>query len=136
MAQAARGRMPSRSVPGSAAFRRGARARGAELLERLELPVVVDADALFGLRAALRPAPTVLTPHVGELARLLDRDAAWVDAHRLEAARLAAEQFGAVVLLKGADTIVQSPGAADPSSATPARRRSRPRAPATCSPAS
>jgi NAD(P)H-hydrate epimerase len=82
-----------------------------ELLERLELPVVVDADALFGLRPALRPAPTVLTPHAGELARLLDTDAAWVGAHRLEAARLAAEQFGAVVLLKGADSIVQSPGA-------------------------
>ena len=30
--------------------------------------------------------PTVLTPHAGELARLLDRDSAWVDAHRLEAA--------------------------------------------------
>ena len=51
--------------------------------------------------------PTVLTPHAGELARLLDRDSAWVDAHRLEAARAAAERFGAVVLLKGADTIVQ-----------------------------
>jgi NAD(P)H-hydrate epimerase len=53
----------------------------------------------------------VLTPHAGELARLLDTDAAWVGAHRLEAARLAAEQFGAVVLLKGADSIVQAPGA-------------------------
>jgi hydroxyethylthiazole kinase-like uncharacterized protein yjeF len=82
-----------------------------ELLERLELPVVVDADALFGLQPGRRQAPTVLTPHAGELARLLDTDAAWVNAHRLEAAGLAAERFDAVVLLKGADSIVQAPGA-------------------------
>lgn len=81
----------------------------ARLLERLERPVVVDADALFGLAPVSRAHPTVLTPHAGELVRLLDRDSAWVDAHRLEAARLAAEQFGAVVLLKGAGTIVQAP---------------------------
>ena len=81
----------------------------ARLLERLELPVVVDADALFGLEPVARAHPTVLTPHAGELARLLDRDSAWVDAHRLEAARPAAERFGAVVLLKGAGSIVQAP---------------------------
>jgi len=81
----------------------------ARLLERLELPVVVDADALFGLRPVARSQPTVLTPHAGELARLLDRESAWVDAHRLDAARLGAERFGAVVLLKGAGSIVQAP---------------------------
>ena len=73
------------------------------------LPVVVDADALFGLEPVDARAPTVLTPHAGELARLLDADSAWVDAHRLEAAAQCAERFGAVVLLKGADTIVQAP---------------------------
>ena len=81
----------------------------ARLLERLELPVVVDADALFGLQPVSRAHPTVLTPHAGELARLLDRDSAWVDAHRLEAARAGAERYGAVVLLKGAGSIVQAP---------------------------
>ena len=81
----------------------------ARLLERLELPVVVDADALFDLQPAPRTHPTVLTPHAGELARLLGRDSAWVDAHRLEAALEAAERYSAVVLLKGADTIVQAP---------------------------
>jgi len=86
-----------------------ARALVARLLERLELPVVVDADALFGLRPVPRAHPTVLTPHAGELARLLERESAWVDAHRLEAARETAARYGAVVLLKGAGSIVQAP---------------------------
>ena len=83
-----------------------------ELLERIELPAVVDADGLFGLEPVERTAATVLTPHAGELARLLQRDSAWVGAHRLEAARTAADRFGATVLLKGADTLVASPGGA------------------------
>jgi len=81
------------------------------LLEETELPAVVDADALFGLEPIERRAPTVLTPHSGELARLLDVEAEWVDAHRLEAARRAVERFRCVVLLKGSDTIVAAPGA-------------------------
>lgn len=81
------------------------------LLERLEVPVVVDADALFGLEPVDRAHPTVLTPHVGELARLLERTADWVDAHRLAAVAEAVERFGAVVVLKGPDTIVAAPGA-------------------------
>ena len=81
-----------------------------ELLERIDLPAVVDADALFELEPVKREAPTVLTPHAGELGRLLGRDSDWVDAHRLAAAREAAERFGAIVLLKGTDTIVASPG--------------------------
>jgi hydroxyethylthiazole kinase-like uncharacterized protein yjeF len=79
------------------------------LLERTELPAVVDADALFGLEPFARAAPTVLTPHSGELARLLGRGSAGVDAHRLSAAREAAVEFDCVCLLKGADTIVASP---------------------------
>jgi hydroxyethylthiazole kinase-like uncharacterized protein yjeF len=79
------------------------------LLERRTLPAVVDADGLFGLEPVARAAPTVLPPHAGELARLLDVESAWVSAHRLEAAARAAERFGAVVLLKGADTIVRAP---------------------------
>jgi len=84
-----------------------------EVLERSPLPVVVDADALFGLEPVTRQAATVLTPHSGELARLLGETPADVDAHRLSAARRAAERFSAVVLLKGADTIVVGP-AGDP----------------------
>ena len=81
-----------------------------ELLERSTLPAVVDADALFGLEPVRRTAPTVLTPHAGELARLLGETSATVNAHRLAAARRAAELFSAIVLLKGADSIVIGPG--------------------------
>jgi NAD(P)H-hydrate epimerase len=80
------------------------------LLAEAEVPVVVDADGLFLFEPVERKTATVLTPHSGELARLLGEESAWVDAHRLEAVRGAAERFGCVVLLKGADTLVASPG--------------------------
>jgi NAD(P)H-hydrate epimerase len=85
-----------------------ARALVRSLLERTALPAVVDADALFGLEPVRREAPLVLTPHAGELARLLAEEAGWVDAHRLEAVGRAAERFSATVVLKGPDTIVRS----------------------------
>jgi len=79
------------------------------LLERLELPVVLDADALYALEPFRRRGPTVLTPHAGELAGLLGTSAREVDAHRLALVREAADRFGAIVLLKGADTLVAAP---------------------------
>lgn len=80
------------------------------LLEETDLPAVVDADGLDGLEPFARTAPTVLTPHAGELGRLLGRESAEIDAHRLEAVREAAARFGCVCLLKGADTLVAAPG--------------------------
>ena len=85
------------------------------LLDRLDKPIVVDADALWALPGKLdwvfsRDAPTVLTPHAGELARLLGRDSKWVSAHRLDAVQAGADDVGATVLLKGADTLIASPG--------------------------
>ncbi|HZU19637.1 MAG TPA: NAD(P)H-hydrate dehydratase [Gaiellaceae bacterium] len=79
------------------------------VLERVGLPVVLDADALWQLAPFSRAAPTVLTPHSGELARLLGTEAREVDAHRLDTVRRAASRYGAVVLLKGADTLVAAP---------------------------
>jgi NAD(P)H-hydrate epimerase len=73
------------------------------------MPVVVDADALFELEPADWPAPRVLTPHAGELGRLLGKESDWVDAHRLEAVQAAVERFRCVVLLKGPDTLVAAP---------------------------
>lgn len=79
------------------------------LLAELELPVVVDADALFELEPAVWPGPRVLTPHEGELARLLGRGSDEITAHRLAAVREAAERFHCVVLLKGADSLIAAP---------------------------
>jgi NAD(P)H-hydrate epimerase len=80
------------------------------LLDELDRAVVVDADGLWELESVERRAPTVLTPHAGELARLLGRGSAWVSAHRLAAVREAADRFACVVVLKGADTLVAAPG--------------------------
>jgi hydroxyethylthiazole kinase-like uncharacterized protein yjeF len=80
------------------------------LLEETEVPAVVDADGLYELQPFRRSAPTVLTPHSGELGRLIGQEAAWVDAHRLEALRRGVERFGCVVLLKGEGTLVGAPG--------------------------
>ena len=80
------------------------------LLEETDLPAVVDADALFGLEPFRRAEPTVLTPHEGELGRLLDRESSWVAAHRLAGVTEAAERFECVCLLKGAGALIAAPG--------------------------
>jgi ADP-dependent NAD(P)H-hydrate dehydratase / NAD(P)H-hydrate epimerase len=80
------------------------------LLAEVELPAVVDADALFELEPAEWPAPRVLTPHEGELAGLLGRESKEIAAHRLASVREAAERFQAVVVLKGEDSLVAAPG--------------------------
>jgi NAD(P)H-hydrate repair Nnr-like enzyme with NAD(P)H-hydrate dehydratase domain len=72
---------------------------------RTDLPVLVDADGLTILSQhedlLPRQAPTLITPHAGELARLLGTDPASVEARRLEHSRRAAAQLGVTVLLKG-----------------------------------
>jgi hydroxyethylthiazole kinase-like uncharacterized protein yjeF len=82
------------------------------------LPVLVDADGLTLLarqRELLpRPAPTLITPHAGELGRLLGADPADIEARRLEYARRAATQLGVCVLLKGSTTVIAPPDGLDP----------------------
>jgi NAD(P)H-hydrate epimerase len=88
---------------GTKAFVRG-------FLAEAELPVVVDGDALWELEPAEWPAPRVLTPHSGELARLLGEESSWVNAHRLQALSRAVDRFGCVVLLKGTGTLIGASG--------------------------
>ena len=77
------------------------------------VPVLIDADGLRHFADAFPQAgpvegrpPVVLTPHAGELARLLEVERSEVEARRLASAREAAERYGAVVLLKGSTTVI------------------------------
>jgi NAD(P)H-hydrate epimerase len=79
-----------------------------------ELPLVVDADALNAIAAdkALLPrrgSPTVMTPHPGEAARLLGATVGAIQEDRVGAARAIADKYGAVVVLKGARTVIVAP---------------------------
>ena len=92
----------------------------AELLRavlRTDVPVLVDADGLTVLAAHLdllpRAAPTLITPHAGELARLTGADRGDIEAQRLRHARAAARQLGVTVLLKGSTTVICSPPGAN-----------------------
>lgn len=90
----------------------GERPDGRETVDRAVssgLPVLVDADGLRHLPAAL-PDTCLLTPHAGELARLLDCGRAEVEADPVAAVRAGAERTGGTVLLKGATQLVATPG--------------------------
>ena len=82
-----------------------------ELARGIAAPLLIDADGLNAHAGRLdliaeRDVATVLTPHAGELGRLLGRESAAIGAHRLAAAREATSRSGAAVVLKGDDTIV------------------------------
>ncbi len=107
-----------------------------ELLVRSDLPMVVDADALYELAPFERTSPTVLTPHAGELARLLGVESSWVDAHRLAVARAGGRALRRGRPAEGCGHDRRRARGRRRSSATSGRRRSRPPARATSSPAS
>jgi NAD(P)H-hydrate epimerase len=82
-----------------------------EVVGGIAAPLVIDADGLNAFAGDLEPlaareAATILTPHTGELGRLLERNSEEIDSHRLACALEAARAAGAVVVLKGDDTIV------------------------------
>lgn len=90
----------------------------AELVENARCPLVLDADALWAIsppqadpaaRLAAAKAPVLLTPHVGEMARLAGATPAEVEARRIDVARERAVAWGVAVLLKGAPTIIALP---------------------------
>lgn len=77
-------------------------------------PLLLDADALNLLAESPRALPenTILTPHPGEAARLLDCSIPEVQSNRDAAAKALVARFGCVVVLKGAGTVVLAPGRA------------------------
>jgi NAD(P)H-hydrate epimerase len=84
------------------------------LISETPLPVVVDADALYALRAIeqqvqAREADTILTPHPGEMGELMQMSVADVQNDRLAVALACAQKFNALVVLKGARSIVALP---------------------------
>jgi ADP-dependent NAD(P)H-hydrate dehydratase / NAD(P)H-hydrate epimerase len=89
------------------------------------LPVLIDADGLTvlsrnkDLLAGRDGAATVITPHAGELARLLNEAHDEIEAHRLDSARRAAAELGVTVLLKGSTTVIATPDADDPALVNP-----------------
>jgi NAD(P)H-hydrate epimerase len=86
-----------------------------ELLERSPLPIVLDADGINafagepGLLRAREGQHVIITPHPGEMARLLGISTAEVQSHRLESARNLATTHGLFVVLKGHRTIIATP---------------------------
>lgn len=87
------------------------------VLSRVELPTVVDADGLnaladdVGMLAKVK-ADMVLTPHPGELSRLIGRSAQEIDSLRVEVAQEAAQGLGVVLVLKGSPTVIATPDGA------------------------
>lgn len=85
-----------------------------DLVETCGKPTVLDADGLGAYAGAAKRLakvshPVVLTPHTGELKRLIDRDIPTTPIDKTETTRSVAEELGAVLVHKGAPTLVASP---------------------------
>jgi len=85
-----------------------------KIIRRCEIPVVVDADGLNNMASAVKDfsharAPIILTPHPGEMARLLDTDVSEIQRNRIACSRQFAVRHKVHVVLKGAATIVAHP---------------------------
>lgn len=83
-----------------------------EILKRIKIPVVIDADGLNNLDQTLLKeikVPKILTPHPGELSRLIVQSPAEINKQRIEICRRYAKEFDAVLVLKGAPTVISDP---------------------------
>ncbi|MCI9273962.1 MAG: NAD(P)H-hydrate dehydratase [Clostridiales bacterium] len=84
------------------------------LLDQAEIPLIIDADGINALcanidRVKAAKAPVIVTPHPGEMARLIGCTAAQVQANRLEYSRKFAQEYRVILVLKGADTLIALP---------------------------
>ena len=85
-----------------------------ELISRIKVPFLLDADALNALSGDAvvlqgATAPCILTPHPGEMARLMKETIESIESSRIDSARHLAEEQGVTVILKGARTVVATP---------------------------
>ncbi len=84
------------------------------IIPEIEAPLLLDGDALTALAGQeelcrSRQYPTILTPHPGEMARLLESSIREVEIRRIETAIKAAERYAAIIVLKGAHSIIADP---------------------------
>jgi len=92
----------------------GAQELAHQLIRNCPTPLLIDADALHVLpsiegEVASRKAPTMLTPHPGEMGVLMDTTAKSVNENRFEMASACAQKYNAFVVLKGARTLIAAP---------------------------
>lgn len=85
-----------------------------ELTARIDKPLILDADGITAIAGdpgivRKRTHPTVLTPHLGEMARVTNRSAGEIDLDRISSLTAASRDLGAVIALKGANTLVGFP---------------------------
>lgn len=85
-----------------------------DLITNFEGPLVIDADGLYKLSSheviiRKRTAPLIITPHVGEMARIINEDIEYVNNNRCEVSAKLAADYGIYVVLKGPETIVAEP---------------------------
>lgn len=82
-----------------------------QIVKESEAPVVIDADGINSLSVNIdilkdSKAPVILTPHPGEMARLAHKDISFVQENRIDCAKTLAKEYGCIVVLKGANTVV------------------------------
>lgn len=85
-----------------------------ELIKNSRCPIIIDADGINAVSSDIdilwtRKSDIVLTPHPGEMARLIGKTTSYVNANRIDVAREFAEKYKVIVVLKGAHTVVASP---------------------------
>lgn len=85
-----------------------------QLIKKINVPLVIDADGINALSGEpkillQRKAATIITPHPGEMSRLIDFSVKKIQANRRQIARKVASQFKTVVILKGRDTVIATP---------------------------
>lgn len=86
----------------------------AEIVKDSEKPLIIDADGINAISSNIdilknKKAPILLTPHPGEFARLISKSIDDINANRAQYAKNFAKEYGVVLLLKGANTIIASP---------------------------
>jgi len=85
-----------------------------EVVRKVDRPLVIDADGLNALESRIglvkkRRSSTVITPHPGEMARLIKKDTSFVQLQRVDVAKNFSREIGAIICLKGHKTVIASP---------------------------